>query len=213
VNFFGHAVVASWKRDSAAFALGAMLPDFAAMARGRLVEVRHREVSDGVAWHHVTDRVFHKSRDFRRLASEASQRLSQSGIRRGGARGAGHVAVELLLDGFLVKDQDGLARFSAALRAGHPGELGGALFWRTEEERDRWETLRNRLVREGAPLLYGDLAEVAERTARTLSARPLLALSPIEAARLHAELPALCAAVEQTAPALLAGLRRELALS
>src|SRR4029079_14058794 len=71
VNFFGHALVASWRSRAPAFALGAMLPDFASMCRARVEVVGHADLAAGVDWHHETDRVFHAAGAFRRLVADA----------------------------------------------------------------------------------------------------------------------------------------------
>ena len=59
MNFFGHAIVASWTSVEPAFVLGSMVPDFANMVGARVPRVFHEGVARGVEFHHATDRVFH----------------------------------------------------------------------------------------------------------------------------------------------------------
>ena len=67
MNFFGHAVVATWHATEPRFVLGAMLPDFAAMIRARPPAARDPELARGIALHHATDEVFHDAPTFREL--------------------------------------------------------------------------------------------------------------------------------------------------
>lgn len=176
VNFVGHAAVAWQKRPEPGFVLGAMLPDFASMSRARVRAVRAGAVADGVDHHHEVDVRFHRSAAFRRLCAEAHDRLAARGVRRGGARGAAHVGVELLLDGALVSDAAVREAYVAALAA-----PDAAIQWRTADCAARWASLRDRLAAHGVPDEYTDPAVVADRVVAILRRRPLLALNPREA--------------------------------
>jgi hypothetical protein len=200
VNYFGHLVVASFRTASPIFALGAMLPDWAGMCGARLAGAGG-ELGDGVGFHHETDRVFHALPGFRALEARAFAALEAGGVGRGPARGAAHVAVELVLDGALIaRAPEATPLYLAALAAApeHAAAHG---------EDPRMARLLERLVAQGVPLGYRDPTEVARRTVSTLARRPRLALTPHEHALLAAALPALADAVERDADALLADLR------
>lgn len=177
VNFVGHAAVAWRARPEPGFVLGAMLPDFASMSRARVRAVRAGAVADGVDHHHEVDVRFHRSGAFRRLCADAHDRLAARGVRRGGARGAAHVGVELLLDGALVGDAAVREAYVAALEA-----PDAAIEWRTDDCAARWASLRDRLAAHGVPDEYADPAVVADRVIAILRRRPLLALNTREAA-------------------------------
>jgi hypothetical protein len=187
-----------------------MLPDFASMARARLVSVDDSEVADGIAWHHLTDRLFHQNPSVVRLMRTATMDLARAGFRRGSARGAGHVVIELLLDGYLIRDIEAQTHFAAAIRGGGAENPNGWFCWRSREEEERWRALQSRLEQQGAPTHYTRMSEVARGTSAALGNRPLLALSDRESALLVSHLPALRDDVEAEAPLLLANLRKEL---
>ena len=176
MNFFGHAVVASWQGKAPGFVLGAMLPDFASMSETRLAEVDHPELSAGVALHHRTDRVFHAASHFVALCREARQALGARGLGRGHAYAVAHLGVELLLDGWLVERREAREAYASALRCGRQGERGRHIHWLDGEGRQRWRRLRRRLEEHGPPEDYRDPALVAARIERILRPRPRLAL-------------------------------------
>jgi hypothetical protein len=212
MNFFGHAVVACRRAPAPgpAFVLGAMLPDLAAMCGGRVVEIADAEVAAGVRHHHETDRVFHAAPAFRRLCRDAEAGLSGRGVGRGGARGAAHVGVELLLDGLLVDEEPARSVYERSVARAHAGDLGAALRWHAPEQAERWAALQRRLA--GASLAgYRDLDVVAERVARALARRPLLALAPAEVAAVREELPRMRDATARVATALVAEVTRAVA--
>ena len=212
MNFFGHALVASWWRPSPAYALGAMLPDFAGMCRGPMPAVAHPEVADGVVLHHATDRVFHRSMAFRRPVDEATRRLRARGMGRGPAAGAAHVAIELCLDGVLLAEDGAVEAYLAALACAR-GEARAALSWSPPEQQARWEALIARLIDHGAPTDYRDPDRIAARVERALSGRRLLALAGADLEVLRAEMPHLAARTQEAAPRLLVELRAGLAAS
>ncbi len=176
MNFFGHAVVASWEARAPGFVLGAMLPDFATMCGGRLAEIDHPELRAGIALHHRTDRVFHASSLFVALCRDARRALLARGLGRGHAHAVGHVGVELLLDGWLVEQPKARETYAAALRSGRHRELGQQIRWLDEEGCERWRRLHRRLEAHGTPDDYRDPALVASRIERILRDRPRLVL-------------------------------------
>ena len=176
MNFFGHAVVASWEAKAPGFVLGAMLPDFATMSETRLVEVDHPELSAGVALHHRTDRVFHDTSHFVALCRGAVRALLARGLGSGPAHAVGHVGVELLLDGWLVEQREAREAYAAALHCGGDQDLGRRIRWLDEKGRARWRALRRRLERHGPPEDYRDPTAVASRVERILRGRRRLAL-------------------------------------
>jgi hypothetical protein len=210
VNFFGHALVASWQSGEPAFALGAMLPDFASMCGMRLEAALHDEAAAGVDCHHATDTVFHRLEPFARAVAEIAEELMRRGVARGPARGVAHVGFELCLDGALLDEAGGAAAYRDALAAGADPRVQGALRWSAADGSERWRSLCARLVAHGLPVEYRDPIRVAERVERILARRPLLALSPAGAAIVAREMPAVAVRVARATPRLLDQLRAEL---
>jgi hypothetical protein len=212
MNFFGHAVVATWygggePDGGAAMALGAMLPDFASMCGARLGPVEHRGVADGVALHHRTDAAFHTLAGFAALCRDAEEALRRAGMRRGPGRGVAHVGVEILLDGALLGEVGARAAYVGAIEAAAPERLGAAIGWSAADGAARFEGLRQRLAVYGVPDDTRDVGSVAVRVTRTLGRRPLLALNATDAEAMRDVLPGLQAAVDAAAPGIIADLR------
>ena len=210
MNFFGHAVVASWEAQAPGFVLGAMLPDLASMSGTRLVEVEDPELRAGVALHHRTDRVFHAAPRFVVLCREATRRLLALGLARGSARAVGHVGLELLLDGWLVPQREAREAYTAALRCGRDQHLGQHIRWSDPAGRTRWNKTRRRLERHGPPEDYRDPAVVACRLERMLRHRPRLALDARALDITAGYLPELQRAVHAHAAPLIGELREQL---
>jgi hypothetical protein len=171
VNFFGHATVASWSGRSARFVLGAMLPDFATMANARVTAIADPEIDAGVALHHRTDAVFHRSTVFVQLCRAGAAVLRARGPGRGPSLGAAHLGIELLLDGMLVNDRAAASAYGAALACA--ADVG--LRW--SDNGARWQQIRRRLSERGVPVEYRDPHQVARRVRWALSQRPRLALA------------------------------------
>ncbi len=206
MNFFGHATVASWHSDAPAHALGAMLPDFAAMSRARLGDVDHADVTRGIALHHRTDAAFHRAIPFRLMLREGIANLGGRGLRRGPAWGAAHVGIELLFDGTLVHDEAVGALYLSALRAAADIDIP----WRTDHGGDRWENILERLTGHGVPLEYGDPDIVANWVVRILSRRPRLALAAEDSEHLAAWLRDIQPEIERRSEQLLQEVRAAL---
>lgn len=171
VNFLGHAHVALWRDTDAGYVLGAMLPDFASMARLRLGEQPDARIAAGVALHHTTDDVFHSLPAFRELMAETIDALQGSGVSRGAARAVGHIGVELLLDGELV-DTPKLEH--SYLDALHHGRGAAPVGLQDADAAGRLESLCERLIDWGLPRDYADPDAVTERLVRILAGRPRL---------------------------------------
>jgi hypothetical protein len=183
VNFGAHIVVAE---RVGARPLPAAAPDLVHMARLALAP----EVD--AAHHHRADAAFHELAWFRRRTSELSAELQAHGVRRGPARGAAHVAVELLLDGAVLADDEAAAAFAptwATLAEAEHDEVAGLV---PEPDRPAWRDFLDRLTSRLDPYAYADPAYAAERTAGTLARRPRLALEDEE----HAVLSALARPVD-----------------
>lgn len=204
MNFFGHAAVAGRIDDNPAFVLGAMAPDLLPLCGAVPTVETSAPVAAGQAHHLSVDARFHANPAFTGLQSWAARGLIDRGLHRGGARGAAHVGVELLLDGVLATDADALGVYTRCL-----AEAEGAktpFLWRDELSGRRWSELVLRL-REGAiPDAYRNLDFVAARLRGALSRRPRLALSDDDAVALRTFLPALQTRVEAEAQQLVAGL-------
>lgn len=189
MNFFGHAAVARSVDDDPAFVLGAMAPDLLGMCGLVAGAVTSPRLAAGQAHHLTVDAAFHGSAAFVALQCWAVGALVTAGLRRGPARGAAHVAVELLLDGVLAADprardayQRGLA---SAERTPEP------FVWTEARERVRWLALVGRLRAGAIPDSYRDPAFVTDRVAGALNHRPRLALAAAETALLRGWMPAL----------------------
>ena len=207
MNFFGHAVVASWYPHPApgAHALGAMLPDFQTMAGARARAVDDAAIADGVALHHRTDAAFHRLAPFVALTRDVEARLAAAGVSRGPMRAVGHVGVELLLDGALLADPGGRAAYAAALA--YPI---AAIRWRDAGDDARFAALHARLAAHGVP---DDLARpeaVAARVLRMIAHRPLLRPTPAEADAIRATLAAAAPRVRVAAATIVGALRAAL---
>jgi len=205
VNFFGHALAASWRGRGPGFALGAMLPDFATMLGMRLVGADDPDTADGVAHHHATDRVFHGLAPFARAVVEIADDLMARGVARGPARGAAHVGFELCLDGALLGEAGGAEAYLAALVV--DPAVDGGLAWSQPDGAGRWSAMRARLAAHGLPVEYAEPERVAERVERVLARRPLLALDAAGAALVRRAMPSVAERVAAAAPAVLVGLR------
>ena len=190
MNFFGHAVVASWTTRSPAFLLGAMLPDFCSIVRARLREVTHEEIAAGVAHHHAIDAIFHDAPTFLELCALGVTELTGLGVDRGSARAVAHVATELLLDGCLIDSDAPRKEYLEALAAARAERLGGCLVFRRIEHAPRFQQLRSRLEDWGIPLDYADPEFVADRVAGALRGRPRLRLTDEDEARVREWMPA-----------------------
>lgn len=174
MNFLGHAVVAAAQDDAPEFVLGAMLPDLAAMAGFRFREVRAAEPAAGVTLHHRTDAVFHSSRDFVQLARETMAGLTGAGMRRGPARAVAHVGVELMLDGWWVREHGVPGSYRRALDAA--SDVEPHLVWRGEVEDASLTRGCTRIAELDVAGGYADPAFVAQRLTRIFARRPRLAL-------------------------------------
>ncbi len=209
MNFFAHALVASWRSPSPAYALGAMLPDLAGMIGTRTPPLEHAELAAGVELHHATDRAFHCLPVFVDATDEIERRLMALGLRRGPAAGAAHVGFELCLDGALLDEPHAIAHYLAALEAAR-GDLRAAIPWPDDDCTARWHALVERLAAWGPPHRYRDLDLVATRIERALAGRPLLSLAAGETDLLRQEMADIAARATAAAPGILRALRAEL---
>ena len=137
MNFGAHIVVAE---RVGASPLAAAAPDLVHMARLGL--------APGVdaAHHHRADAAFHDLPWFQARTRALSIDLQGHGVRRGPARGAAHVAVELLLDGAVLADEEDAASFEATWailgRVDEP-EVASLV---VDEHRPTWREFLDRLT-------------------------------------------------------------------
>jgi hypothetical protein len=175
VNFFGHAVVASWSSASPAVVLGAMLPDFATMSGARLaVDGHDPEVAVGIEHHHATDATFHRAPVVLGLMRELDALLLERGCARGPRRAVAHIGVELLLDGVLVDVPAHRENYVRALAS------DAHAAWREPEDPARFAMLLSRLRAHGVPDDLREPSKITIRLGRMLQHRPLLAPSPAD---------------------------------
>ena len=176
MNFVAHVALAADRAPSEPeFALGAALPDFAAMAGVRLGGAAGT-VAAGVAHHRACDDVFHAHAWFTSRCYALRDALFTAGVPRGPARACAHAGVELLLDGALMTDArvrlqvaDVFARASSA-----PSEVVAIA---PASDRDRWRAALVRIATTLEPARYVDPRFTAERLHRMTARRPRLALS------------------------------------
>ena len=193
MNFVGHIVVAdrAARGASTAYLLGAAAPDLARMARLPVADDGSDDFRSGVASHHRADAAFHDLPWFRTRNRALVGELTARGVRRGPARGAAHVLVELLLDGALLADDGHAATFAPAWTS-LSGADADARAMVPADGCERWLDFLGQLTRRLDPAAYADAGYAADRTAGTLSRRPRLAMSDDE----HAVLRMLAADVQ-----------------
>lgn len=177
MNFYGHAVVATRYRQDPAFVLGAMLPDFAGMARVRVTSVPEA-VRAGVACHHEVDGAFHGADAFFASCARDVDAMTRDGVPRGAARAVAHVGLELVLDAHLVRTLGPSDLYVEALREGTRLVRDGSLVLRDGMERDALSDLLHRLVAYGGPAGDAPPSYFTTRLARMLQHRPRLAIPP-----------------------------------
>lgn len=181
MNFVGHIVVAERVEGGATTAhlLGAAAPDLVRMARLPVALDASDDFRAGVAAHHRTDAAFHELDWFRSHNRALVAELGARGVRRGPARGAAHVLVELLLDGALLEQVEHQATFARAWSAlGEPDADARAMV--DEIHRDPWLDFLDQITSRLDPAAYGEAAYAADRTAGTLNRRPRLAMTDEE---------------------------------
>lgn len=204
MNFFGHATVARQIDDDPAFLLGAMAPDLLAMCGAEAGPATSERVAAGQAHHLAVDAAFHASPAFISLQSWSVGTLVAAGLRRGPARGAAHVAVELFLDGALAHDQLAHAAYRRTLATAL--QMPDPFQWRDTAARACWRQMVLRLHSAAIPHRYRDPAFVAQRLVHALARRPRLALNEAESSILRAFLPSLQQRVSHQASTLVPAL-------
>jgi hypothetical protein len=202
VNFVGHATVAGWEDDDPRYSVGAMLPDLCRMAGSTSDPRLHDEVlRRGVDCHHRVDAVFHAAPTFVALAAALRRALRDAGVSRAPALAAGHVGVELLLDGQLLRRHRERRHWDRTTAAAASLE-GTGLAWGSAPPPPRWSELCRNLGRIAHG--YRDVATVHERVLRILERRPRLAAAPSEHAAIGEALELVAPVVAARTDALLA---------
>lgn len=211
MNFFGHAVVASYRTSDARFVLGAMLPDFATMLATRPPDAAG-PLALGIQFHHETDRVFHETATFRSMQAEARRTLREMGLSRPSALAVGHIGVEILLDAELARDGAAVAAYLAALDAGADGGVAGQITWSDGALPERFDVLLGALRARGVTPESRRAEATALRVTRALASRPRLRLDAGGEEIVRAWAEATGPAVAAEAAAWLEDIRRQLAL-
>lgn len=159
--------------------LGAGAPDLVRMAQVAVATTGPPDFTAGVATHHRTDAVFHELDWFRVTNRRLVHDLADRGVRRGPARGAAHVLIELLLDGAVLARAEHAATFARPWAAlAEPDD--DALAMVADEDRARWVEFLELLTDRLEPAAYGDPHYAADRTAGTLARRPRLTMTADE---------------------------------
>ena len=203
------------------FVFGSMLPDLISMLRVRMPQLSLGMLQRGVEFHRETDRVFHASRWFGELQRESFQTLLERGLRRGGARAAAHVGIELLIDGVLAESLAGSApaaplgraaseSYLAALERG-AAALTSATF-QQDQDAHRLRALCQRLHGAGVQHLGAGPDLAMQQLERALRGRPRLQLAPDEALELGRWARQLAPVIEARLPCLLGELQNSLGL-
>ena len=157
MNFVGHAVVAGCERADAAYAFGAMVPDLRRFAGGAPLPLDDALIDAGIASHHRVDAAFHDHPQFRRWMAALVDAMP---VADRGARAAAHVAVELAIDGVLLRR--GAAAYADAVE------------WAQQRVDGMWGDVTARM-RAGAIVdAYGSAAGVADRVVSVMERRPRL---------------------------------------
>lgn len=172
MNFVGHAMVARWEHDRAAYAFGAMLPDLQRMCGARVEHADDRWTAAGIECHHRVDRAFHDTPTFVRLNAEARVDLRGRGLPRPVVLGAAHVGVELLLDGVFVDEPNVVDDYLAAIADGR--QRAANLRWSSEDAAGRLQHVCDRIGQRPAVTGYRDPEVVADRLVAIFSRRPRL---------------------------------------
>lgn len=202
MNFFAHASLAAERSGDAAFVLGAMLPDLCGFAGMRLARAPEAALGDGVRFHHASDAAFHANVEFGAFCARFGHALETNGVRRGPARGAAHVAGELLLDGWLAREAGVPALYRDALVRANTLLESGAL------ASDRVAAVAGvcaRLHAAPVPEAYADVAFVCARVERALAPRAYLALAAHDLPLLERAVRDAAQELPGWAPAALAG--------
>ena len=217
MNFFGHAALAASHFanldppfDAALLptvCVGSMLPDFIGMLRLGRPTVHSAALTQGIAFHHSTDHVFHELTGFQRLSRQAFAWLSERDLPRGPARAVAHIGIEILLDEVLAADPAARAAYRAAL--GVP--LPALLEFTNPRDGERLLALQHALLTRAATQLDPSPELVAERIARSLAGRPRLATDSAGQTLIGGWVTATRPLVLAEAPEVLATLRARLA--
>jgi hypothetical protein len=154
-----------------------MLPDFATMLGTRPPRVEGDDLTEGVAFHHQTDRVFHDAPTFKRLQLSARRMLREMGLPRPSALAVGHIGVEILLDGKLAEDERAVAAYLDALSLAHTSEVSCRIEWSDEPLRESFAALASMLLDRGVTPATRTAERSAFRVTRALASRPRLRLT------------------------------------
>ncbi|HEX2735133.1 MAG TPA: hypothetical protein VHM70_26185 [Polyangiaceae bacterium] len=194
MNFFGHAVIASWARPDPAFALGAMLPDLGRMLGARHVSSEDPALGAGIAFHHESDRVFHQSRVFAEFERAALAYFRERRVPRGPRRALSHIGVELLLDCHLASKEQ-VASYLRALNAAGRTDVADRITWRSgsaahgrdlQSAQLDFQELCRRLASRVERLVPERPRDLTPRLEAILSGHPRLALPGDRGSEVHA---------------------------
>lgn len=210
MNIAGHIAVAMrLAPDDPRVWLGAALPDLGAMGRFRLMgDTPDPDVTAGIALHHATDDAFHRHPTFTGAMARLRTALADDGVGRGPARAVAHVGPELLIDGFLLADDELAEAVEAAFA--EIDALGVALAPLVETSSVAWLHHLGKVQAWGLPDDYGDPHAVARRLHRILSQRPRLELATDHVAAIGDRLAAEQPTLDRSVPSLVDDLERTL---
>jgi len=177
MNYFGHVALACRFSGTPEFLLGSMLPDLAGIIGCTTPRCTLHAVQLGVSFHLLTDEEFHQTENFRSFVGACRRELELAGMRKGPARAASHVAIELLLDAELSHvPLHGIA-FRTALRIAGQSGTAYQLQWSADDAAEKFEALRLRLVERSTCGDFFTNDRLVERLVFALHGRPRLKMS------------------------------------
>jgi hypothetical protein len=202
MNYFSHVALACRFEHSAAFYLGSMLPDFASIVRCRTPLCSNELVCHGMGFHHLSDSVFHDLPEFREWLRGSVAELVSLGVKKGPARAAAHIGIELLLDAALASLPEPLEALRLALAVASPQQLANELNWRDPNGSERFEDLRLRLLERSGTRRNYTIEMITARLVYAFADRPRLRLTGDEHALIETWLRSMAPRVDAGWPSL-----------
>ncbi|MGD9795806.1 MAG: hypothetical protein AB7V43_20255 [Acidimicrobiia bacterium] len=103
MNFVSHVVICAAQGGDADNLIGAAAPDLVPRASLPYAKQLSSSLSIGIAHHEAIDELFHNDRWFLDYQTMAATSMIDRGVPAGAAHLAGHVGIELLIDGVLLE--------------------------------------------------------------------------------------------------------------
>ena len=176
MNYVAHGAVAKLVNlgVSDEFVYGSMLPDFAGMARTKLIRpILNQEIENGVKFHYATDYAFDRNDKFRLIKARFFE-IHNKYLPRGAARACADPGSEILLDGFALDIPGAADLFDRVMvKAARYSIKTDSL----TIDQVALNELNQKMAEYGAPIAYRDVEFAAISLHRRLSDRPRLSFS------------------------------------